>query len=95
MIIQGGVIHIGDGTVVQEGYIRLEDGKIAEVSSGVYSGADREVLDAKGKIITPQIGKGRLSMRKGGIFAPASSTPTATWGCGRRGWILKGTTATK
>ena len=53
MIIQGGVIHIGDGTVVQEGYIRLEDGKIAEVSSGVYSGADREVLDAKGKIITP------------------------------------------
>ena len=53
MIIQGGIIHIGDGTVVRDGYIRLEGGKIAEVAPGTWAGKNREVLDARGKIVTP------------------------------------------
>ncbi len=53
MIIQGGVIHIGDGQVIQKGYLRLEGGKIAEVSQGVYAGEESEILDARGLIITP------------------------------------------
>ena len=53
MIIQGGMIHIGDGTVIKNGYLRLEAGKIAEVAPGPYNGEDPEVLDARGMIVTP------------------------------------------
>ena len=53
MIIQGGTIHIGDGTVIENGYLRLEGERIAEVSPGTYTGEDREVLDARGMIVTP------------------------------------------
>ena len=53
MIIQGGTIHIGDGTVIESGYLRLEGERIAEVSPGTYTGEDREVLDARGMIVTP------------------------------------------
>lgn len=53
MIIQGGMIHIGDGTVIKNGYLRLEAGKIAEVAPGPYNGEDLEILDARGMIVTP------------------------------------------
>ena len=53
MIIQGGMIHIGDGTVIENGYLRLEAGKIAEVAPGPYNGEDLEILDARGMIVTP------------------------------------------
>ena len=53
MIIQGGTIHIGDGTVIEDGYIRLVGGKIVEVAPGDYQGEDSQLLDARGKIVTP------------------------------------------
>ena len=53
MIIQGGMIHIGDGTVIENGYLRLEAGKIAEVAPGPYNGEDPEILDARGMIVSP------------------------------------------
>ena len=52
MIIQGGTIHIGDGTVIEDGYIRLVGGKIIEVAPGRYARPE-ELLDARGMIITP------------------------------------------
>ena len=52
MIIQGGTIHIGDGTVIEDGYIRLVGGKIVEVAPGDYQGEDSQLLDARGKIVT-------------------------------------------
>lgn len=52
MIIQGGTIHIGDGTVIEDGYIRLVGGKIIEVSPGRYARPE-EMLDARGMIVTP------------------------------------------
>lgn len=53
MIIQGGTIHIGDGQVIRDGYVRLEGKKIAEVAPGDYRGPDTQVLDARGMIVTP------------------------------------------
>ena len=53
MIIQGGTIHIGDGAVIRDGYIRLEGGRIAAVGQGSCPDKGEPVLDARGKIVTP------------------------------------------
>jgi imidazolonepropionase-like amidohydrolase len=53
MVIQGGTIHIGDGTILQEGYVELRDGKILKTAFGRYKGKDPQVLDASGMIVTP------------------------------------------
>lgn len=53
MIIQGGTIHIGDGAVIRDGYIRLEGGRIAAVGQGSCPDRGEPVLDARGKIVTP------------------------------------------
>ena len=53
MVIQGGAVHIGDGRVLEEGYLELAGGKIRRVAPGRYAGEDPEVLDARGLIITP------------------------------------------
>ena len=53
MIIQGGTIHIGDGAVIRDGYIRLEGGRIAAVGQGSCPDKGELVLDARGKIVTP------------------------------------------
>lgn len=53
-IIEGGELHVGDGTVVKDAVIVLRDGKIASVgtSAGAQAG-DVVRVDARGKIVTP------------------------------------------
>ena len=53
MVIQGGAIHIGDGTVIPEGYLEIAGGKIRKAAPGKYAGKDPEILDASGMIVTP------------------------------------------
>lgn len=52
MIIQGGIIHIGTGEVLDPGYIEIKGSTILRVEPGEYTGPE-QVFDARGKIITP------------------------------------------
>jgi len=54
IVITGATIHVGNGTVINNGYIALDKGKITAVGEGAPSnttGAD--VIDASGKQIYP------------------------------------------
>jgi imidazolonepropionase-like amidohydrolase len=54
IIITGATIHIGNGKVINNGYIAFEKGKITSIGEGSapsISGAD--VIDAKGKQVYP------------------------------------------
>lgn len=53
-VIEGGELHVGDGTVVKNATIVLRDGKIAAVGAGAAAPAGDVVrVDARGKIVTP------------------------------------------
>jgi imidazolonepropionase-like amidohydrolase len=50
--ITNATIHVGNGTVINNGTIKITDGKIAEVGSNV-SASGGEIIDAKGKQVYP------------------------------------------
>ncbi len=50
--IANATIHVGNGTVINNGTIKVTDGKIAQVGTNV-STAGGEVIDAKGKQVYP------------------------------------------
>lgn len=50
-VVANGHIYAEDG-VIEQGYIRVANGKIAEVGAGDYKG-DLQVIDAEGKNILP------------------------------------------
>lgn len=53
LVIKNGKIHIGNGDIIENGIILIEDGKIKEVDSEINIPNECEVIDAKGNIITP------------------------------------------
>jgi imidazolonepropionase-like amidohydrolase len=57
IVIQGGTIHVGNGTVINNGTIALKNGKIKWVSglSTIDEGNDVEYINATGKHIYPGI----------------------------------------
>src|SRR6266508_4958615 len=50
--ITNATIHVGNGTVINNGTIKITDGKIAEVGNNV-SASGGEIIDAKGKQVYP------------------------------------------
>lgn len=54
IIIKGGTIHIGNGQVINNGYIAFDKGKITAVGEGAAANvAGADVIDATGKQIYP------------------------------------------
>jgi len=56
MLLVGAAIHVGDGTVIENGSIAFEDGKITHVIDGAPVGLDQgrfKVIDLAGKRIYP------------------------------------------
>src|SRR5262245_5470824 len=49
--ITNATIHVGNGNVIENGTIKITDGKIAQVGTGIS--ASGEVIDAKGKQVYP------------------------------------------
>jgi imidazolonepropionase-like amidohydrolase len=54
LFITGGMIHVGNGQVIDNGTIEVNNGKIVAIGANVtVSGTDAKVVDAKGKQIYP------------------------------------------
>ena len=53
MFIQNATIHVGNGKVIENGVIRIKDGKIEEVGSSISVPENANVVDAKGKHVYP------------------------------------------
>src|SRR5690349_24253856 len=53
MAVKNATIHVGNGTVIENGTILVRDGKIEKVGADVTVPADATVVDAKGKQIYP------------------------------------------
>ena len=53
IVITGATIHIGNGQVIQNGYIAFDKGKITAVGSGAAPASGATVIDATGKQIYP------------------------------------------
>ena len=53
LVIRGGTIHTVAGGVIANGTIVVRDGKIASVGGRLPEPADAEVIDARGRIVTP------------------------------------------
>jgi imidazolonepropionase-like amidohydrolase len=52
--IKNATIHVGNGKVIENGIIKIKDGKIAEVGTNISIPADgSQVVDAKGKQVYP------------------------------------------
>ena len=51
LVIRGGTIADGTGGQLRDGDIAVLDGKIAAI--GAFSGAGRDEIDAKGRVVTP------------------------------------------
>lgn len=52
--IKNATIHVGNGKVIENGVIKIKDGKIEEVGNGIAVPADNvNVVDAKGKHVYP------------------------------------------
>jgi imidazolonepropionase-like amidohydrolase len=52
-VIRAGTVHIGDGRVLTDVFVVVQDGKIAYVGKGYAIDQDIEVLDLADKVITP------------------------------------------
>ena len=61
MYIKNATIHVGNGKVIENGVIRVKDGKIEAVGTDIAVPADGDVVDAKGKHVYP------------GLILPASN----------------------
>jgi imidazolonepropionase-like amidohydrolase len=55
MFIKNATIHVGNGTVINNGVIQIKDGKIEKVGSDINVPADAKAIDAKGKHVYPGI----------------------------------------
>jgi imidazolonepropionase-like amidohydrolase len=54
IFIKNATIHVGNGKVIENGVIKIQDGKIAEVGTGIaIPSGDVSVVDAKGKQVYP------------------------------------------
>ncbi|MGQ0739226.1 MAG: amidohydrolase family protein [Bacteroidota bacterium] len=53
MYIKNATIHVGNGTVIENGAIQIKDGKIEKVGKDVTVPEGAEVVDAKGKHVYP------------------------------------------
>lgn len=56
IVVRGGRLHVGDGTVVQDATVVLRDGKFAAVGGPELAAkqpGDAVVIDARGKVVTP------------------------------------------
>lgn len=53
IVITGATIHIGNGQVINNGYIAFDKGKITAVGQGAAPGNGADVIDATGKQIYP------------------------------------------
>lgn len=52
--ITNGTVHVGNGTVLENATVEINNGKIVNVASGItVSGSDAKVIDAKGKQVYP------------------------------------------
>src|ERR1700741_3600612 len=52
-LIRNATIHGGNGQVINNGMIKIKDGKIEEVGANLTAAADATVIDAKGKHVYP------------------------------------------
>ena len=55
MFITNAKIHVGNGTVINNGTIKITDGKIVQVGTNISTPAGEKVIDAKGKQVYPGI----------------------------------------
>jgi imidazolonepropionase-like amidohydrolase len=53
LIVKGGTVHVGNGQVLQQATIKIENGKITEVGNAVTIPAGAKVVDATGKHVYP------------------------------------------
>jgi len=52
--ITNGTVHVGNGTVLENATVEINNGKIVNVATGItVSGSDAKVIDAKGKQVYP------------------------------------------
>jgi imidazolonepropionase-like amidohydrolase len=55
MYVKNATIHVGNGTVIENGAIQIKDGKIEKVGSDVTVPAGAKAIDAKGKHVYPGV----------------------------------------
>lgn len=53
LVVRGGELHVGDGTVLKDATVVIRDGKFAAVGGPELAGQADAVIDARGKILTP------------------------------------------
>jgi imidazolonepropionase-like amidohydrolase len=53
LFIANGTVHVGNGTVIENATIEVNNGKIVRVGADVTAGKDDKVIDAKGKQVYP------------------------------------------
>lgn len=55
MYVKNATIHVGNGTVINNGVIQIKDGKIEKVGSDITVPANAKAIDAKGKHVYPGV----------------------------------------
>ena len=55
MYVKNATIHVGNGTVINNGVIQITDGKIEKVGTDITVPAGAKAIDAKGKQVYPGI----------------------------------------
>jgi imidazolonepropionase-like amidohydrolase len=53
IMLRSATIHVGDGTVMEDADILLDEGKIVSVGKDLPAPANAEIMDASGKHIYP------------------------------------------
>ncbi len=53
LYIVNGTVHVGNGTVIENASIEVNNGKIVRVGTDITTGKDDKVIDAKGKQVYP------------------------------------------
>lgn len=53
VIINAKVNTCDHSRIIENGYIVIREGKIAEVGEGIYRGTEAELFDAAGRLVTP------------------------------------------
>lgn len=53
VFIANGMIHVGNGTILNNASVEINDGKIVNVGSGITPSSNAMVIDAKGKHVYP------------------------------------------
>lgn len=53
LFITGGTIHVGNGQVIDNGTIEIDEGKIVRVGAGIQPTGDAKTVDATGKQVYP------------------------------------------